>query len=99
MRQITRNGQMAAVAIALAVDPEQIPADTSVPPAFMAGFQASSGLTLQNATLAGAPVYEASGAAGSAIVWFDSDGMMLEVVGRDFRAARRIAKQLVVANS
>jgi hypothetical protein len=99
MRQITRNGQMAAVAIALAVDPEQIPADTSVPPEFMAGFQASSGLTLQNATLAGAPVYEASGAAGSAIVWFDSDGMMLEVVGRDFRAARRIAKQLVVANS
>lgn len=91
-RQMTQAGTPSAVVFILSVDPDSIEGDFE--DAYIDGFTATSQATVQEMELGDTTGYVAETPLGTIAFFFDSDGYVFNVVGRDMSSVTMIARSL-----
>ena len=91
-RQLTQAGRPSAVVFILAVDPDSI--EGNFEDAYINGFTTTSQVTVQEMELGDTTGYVAETPLGTIAFFFDSDGYVFNVVGRDMSSVQTIARAL-----
>lgn len=91
-RQLTQAGTASAVVFILSVDPDSI--EGNFEDAYIDGFTATSQATVQEMELGDTTGYIAETPLGTIAFFFDSDGYVFNVVGRDTSSVTTIARAL-----
>ena len=96
-RQVSRSGEPVAVVFVLSIDPDDMEGDFE--DEYVAGFTSTSQATVEDIQIGGTMGHIAVTPLGTIAFFFDQDGLVFNVVGRDNPTVEGLARTLEAANS
>ena len=96
-RQVSKSGQPVAVVFVLSVDPDEMEGDFENE--YVAGFSSTSQATVEDIQIGSTIGHIAATPLGTIAFFFDEDGLVFNVVGRDNPTVEGVARTLEAANS
>ena len=96
VRAVVDGARPVGAVVVIGFDPKHL--DVGFRSDYVFGFQTASGRAIREAKIAGATVYQGRMRDGTVVTFLDEDGYAFIVRGSTKRTAKRIAKQLLIAN-
>ena len=96
-RQVSKSGQPVAVVFVLSIDPDDMQGDFE--DEYVAGFTSTSQATVEDIQIGDTMGHIAATPQGTVAFFFDEDGLVFNVVGRDNPTVEGVARTLEAANS